>query len=258
MRFRLLLRIEPQVMGREIPINYQYPLHSAIYKILSKSDSEFASWLHDNGYHSDSKRFKLFTFSFLNIPLYKLRKERERLLIKSDIVTFDIGFLSEKCTQQFIQGLFLDRTLIIADNISGAQFKVAEIQMLKPLAYNPDIVFETLSPICISRKNEKSKMDYLSPEDERYEQGILIGLLTRYKAFYGEDFKGEAYCKLHLLNTPKSYLIRIKSGTTAQTHVRGFQYHFRIELPQALMHIAYESGLGEKGSMGFGMIGVIG
>jgi CRISPR-associated endoribonuclease Cas6 len=36
--------------------------------------------------------------------------------------------------------------------------------------------------------------------------------------------------------------------------VRGYRYQFRIDLPAKLMHIAYESGLGEKGSMGFGMI----
>ena len=31
MRFKLTLQIQPEVMGRELPINYQYPLQAAIY-----------------------------------------------------------------------------------------------------------------------------------------------------------------------------------------------------------------------------------
>ncbi|MBR4897559.1 MAG: hypothetical protein IKZ48_02055 [Prevotella sp.] len=53
---------------------------------------------------------------------------------------------------------------------------------------------------------------------------------------------------------PKSALVRIKAGTPNETRVRGYRLHFKIDLPEELMQIAYESGLGEKGSMGFGMI----
>lgn len=45
-----------------IPINYQYPLSAAIYKILQKGDSEYAQFLHEEGY---GKGYKFFTFSDL-------------------------------------------------------------------------------------------------------------------------------------------------------------------------------------------------
>ncbi len=254
MRFKITLQLQPEVMGREIPINYQYPLQSAIYRTLACSDSEFSSWLHENGYQQDGKRFKLFTFSNLIVPNYGIDKQRERLIIKSDTVTFYISLLPERSTQKFIQGLFQQQTIQVADYLSGVQFVVREIQVMPPLEYHPDMKFRTLSPVCVSLRNERGHMDYLSPSDPRYEQGILTGLLARYNAIYGHPFSGTPHCHLRLLSDPKSTLVRIKAGTPNETRVRGYRFHFKIDLPEELMRIAYEGGLGEKGSMGFGMI----
>ena len=258
MRFKITLQLQPEVMGREIPINYQYPLQSAIYKTFACSDSEFSAWLHENGYQQEGKRFKLFTFSNLIVPNYGIDKQRERLIIKSDIVTFYISLLPERSTQKFIQGLFQQQIIQVSDYLSGAQFVVREIQVMSPLEYHPDMIFKTLSPICISLRNERGHMDYLVPTDLRYEQGILAGLLARYNAIYGHPFSGTPHCHLRLLSDPKSTLVRIKAGTPNETRVRGYRFHFKIDLPEELMRIAYESGLGEKGSMGFGMIGIQG
>ena len=255
MRFRLTLQIQPEVMGRGIPINYQYPLQAAIYHTLSQSDVEFCTWLHENGYQREGKRFKLFTFSNLIIPRFEIDKQRERLIVKSDIVTLYISFLPERSTRNFIQGLFLQQTIQVADYLSGAQFVVREVQVMPLLEYDPNMKFKTLSPVCISMKNDHGKMDYLAPTDPRYEIGILTGLLARYDAIHGQPFSGRPYCHLQLLNEPHSALIRIKAGTPNETRVRGYRYQFKIDLPEELMQIAYESGIGEKGSMGFGMIG---
>ena len=241
-------------MGRELPINYQYPLQAAIYHTLEKSDLDFSTWLHENGYQQNGKRFKLFTFSNLIVPQYGIDKQRERLVVKSDYVTLYISFLPKKSTQQFIQGLFQQQTIQIADYISGVQFIVREIQVLPPFEYHPDMAFKTLSPICISLRNERGLMDYLSPKDPRYELGILTGLLDRYNAIYNQPFSGNPYCHLKLLSEPKSALVRIKAGTASETRVRGYRFQFKIDIPEELMQIAFESGLGEKGSMGFGMI----
>lgn len=255
MRFKITLQIQPEVMGIELPINYQYPLQAAIYHTLAKSDVEFSTWLHENGYQLNGKRFKLFTFSNLIVPQYGIDKQQERLIIKSDYVTLYISFFPERSTQQFIQGIFQLQTIQIADNISGVQFLVREIQLMPSLDYHPDMTFRTLSPVCISLRNGNNQMDYLAPDDPHYELGILTGLLARYAAIHGQPFSGEPFCHLQLLSQPKSALIRIKAGTPNETRVRGFRYKFKIQLPEALMQIAYKSGLGEKGSMGFGMIG---
>lgn len=254
MRFKIRLKLQPEVMGRELPINYQYPLQGVIYHLMEKADAQFSAWLHENGFKLNGKRFKLFTYSNLIVPKFGIDKERERLIIYSDEVILYVSFLPEQSTQKFVQGLFQQQSFQVADRVSGVQFLVKEIQVMTPLTYSSNMVFNTLSPICISLRNERGHMDYLSPEDPRYELGILSGLLDRYNTIYGYPFSGGAHCQIQLLSKPKSSLVSIKSGTPQATKVRGYRYQFKINLPEELMQIAYESGLGEKGSMGFGMI----
>lgn len=256
MRFRLRLELQPQVKGREIPINYQYELSAAIYRILSKANQEYAAWLHNNGFWVDKKRFKLFTFSRLIVPYYGIDKERQRLIINSDTLEWHIGFLPEKSTRQFIQGVFSDQCFQIADRVSGVAFAIREVQVMPPLEYAPVMEFQTLSPLCVSQRNEFGKPDYLSPDAPNYAEGLLAGLLARYKALYGHDYEGDPTIDFRLLGNAKPVLVKIKSGTPAQTFVKGYQCRFRLALAEELMRLAYEGGLGEKGSLGFGMINI--
>ena len=255
MRFKLKLELLPNVMGREIPINYQYELSAAIYRILAKADQTYAAWLHDNGFAVDGKCFKLFTFSWLFAP-HRIDRERQRLVINSDTVEWHIGFLPERSTQQFIQGVFCDQGFQIADRISGAAFAIREVQVMRPLAYAPVMEFQTQSPICVSHRNEHGKTDYLSPDAPNYAEGLLTGLLARYKALYGCDYDGDVSIDFQLIGKAKPVLVKIKAGTPAQTFVKGYQCKFRLALPGELMRIAYEGGLGEKCSLGFGMINI--
>lgn len=254
MRFKLTLQLQHSVMEREIPINYHYELSAAIYKIMARADAEYAEWLHDNGFSSDNKRFKLFTFSSLLVPRYGIDKERKRLIIKSNTVSLYISFLPENSTWQFIQGVFSDQSIQIADNVSGVAFAIREVQVMPPLVYADEIEFTTLSPICVSQRNERGKADYLAPDAPNYAHALLVGLLARYKALYGKEYEGDTTIDFQLLGNAKPILVKIKADTPQQTFVKGYRCRFKLGLAEELMRIAYEGGLGEKGSLGFGMI----
>ncbi len=75
-----------------IPMKYQYPLSAAIYKIIAKGDSEYASFLHEAGYRIG---FKLFSFSQINCP-FNIQGDRMQLL--STELTFQVAcvFAQEK------------------------------------------------------------------------------------------------------------------------------------------------------------------
>ncbi|MFQ6116059.1 MAG: CRISPR-associated endoribonuclease Cas6, partial [bacterium] len=63
---RIKLSLRPKGKTTQIPINYQYPLSAAIYKILQQASPAYAEFLHDKGYPAPSGRLmKLFTFSRL-------------------------------------------------------------------------------------------------------------------------------------------------------------------------------------------------
>ena len=64
MRFKLILEVNRKAFGNILPINYQYEQSAAIYKILSRADKDYSTWLHNNGYRMrNGKAFKFFSYS---------------------------------------------------------------------------------------------------------------------------------------------------------------------------------------------------
>ena len=56
MRFKITL-IPDSTKENLLPINYQYPLASWVYKTIATGDRSYAEWLHANGFADGSKRF---------------------------------------------------------------------------------------------------------------------------------------------------------------------------------------------------------
>ncbi|KAA6331405.1 hypothetical protein EZS27_019988 [termite gut metagenome] len=257
MRFKLTLKVEKAYFGNAIPINYQYELSAVIYKILAKSNEQYATWLHDNGFELGHKRFKLFTFSRLLVPQYEIDKENERLIIRSERVEWYISFLPEKSTERFIQGIFMSQDFEIGDKKSCTRFAVLNVEAMPALEYRKEgITFETMSPICISTKDDNWATKYLSPIDLKSKENIILGLTNKYEAFYGKKYAGRLDYDFQVLNTPKPVLVKIKAGMAEETKLKGYMCRFKTNLQEELMKLMYEGGIGEKGSLGFGMVRV--
>lgn len=265
MRFKITLRVNRKMFGNKIPINYQYEMSAAIYKILSSADTEFATWLHENGFQMDNgKQFKLFTFSRLQIPRngFTIIKQSNQLELKSQTVDFQISFMPETSTQTFIGGVFENRTFEIGRSGALVQFEVESIELLPPPEFKETMIYNTLSPISVSCRDEQERDCYpQTPQEfkdaEWIRKRLLNNLIDKYLAFYGREYSGEKFLKYMTLSEPKSSLISIKAGTREETRVRGFSCQLAINTPPELQRIAYESGLGELNSQGFGCLEVM-
>ncbi|WP_434501944.1 CRISPR-associated endoribonuclease Cas6 [Prevotella sp.] len=258
MRFKLTLKINREKYGDTLPLSYQYEASSAIYRILSNADKEYSTWLHENGFNLDfKKKFKLFTFSRI-VGEYKILKDMGRIRYFGETVEWYVSFLPERSTQKFIEGLFLHQTFEIGDKKSVVQFHITCVEAMPEPVYSEEMEFETQSPMCIKLRTEDGYIDYLSPKDVRAPYLIFNGLFDKYKAFYGKSLEYPLEdCKLETLSEPKSALIMIKAGTTAQTKIRGFQCRFKVKAPVEIMKIIYSSGIGVQTSVGFGCVEVI-
>lgn len=53
-----------------------------------------------------------------------------------------------------------------------------------------EMAFQALSPICV-KLHEDNKTQYLSPDNPKYAQGILKGLLARFESIHGQPFDME-------------------------------------------------------------------
>jgi CRISPR-associated endoribonuclease Cas6 len=253
MRFRLLLETNRRAFGNILPIDYQYAQSAAIYKILSCANKDYATWLHNNGFRTDSgQHFKLFTYSPFFISGFK--QIGDRLAVLSDTVEWQLSFLPEKSTETFIQGIFSNQTFEIGDATSVVQFHVRNVEVLPSPEYQETMEFQAMSPIFIKLIKEDGRQEYLSPEDSRAGRLIFGGLKNRYKAFTGTAYTGSENFAFEVLSKPKSKLITIKKGTPEESKLRAYRCNFRMTAPQDLMRIAYESGVGSENSQGFGCV----
>jgi CRISPR-associated endoribonuclease Cas6 len=257
MRFRLTLQIDRRAFGNTLPLNYQYELSAFIYKAIARADQDYAFWLHENGFQLNGRPFKLVTFSNLLIPQYRIDKEAGRIRIESDRIEWLVSFLPEALTEKFVFGLFSEQVLQIGDSRSVVQFRIERIEALPSPVFEPEMTFVTLSPVCIPlRREEQRHPEYISPDRPEAPEIVLNNLLNKYLTFYGKPFEGPIDFAFQVTNQPKAKLITIKTGTSEMTHVRGYNFEFRMRAPKELMKMMWDSGLGEKGSTGFGMVTV--
>jgi len=253
MRFKLFLNIDKHPFGNRLPFNYQYELSAVIYKILGHADREFSQWLHDNGFAADKKVFKLFAFSRLQIP--KFRIEGNFLEILSDSATWYLSFLPERSTQEFIQGIFNEQQFELGNRQARIRCRVQSIELMPSPAFSEPMSFRTLSPMCLTLKRENGTDEYVAPTHPMARELIMQNLLDKYKAFTGNDFpeKNVAF-DFEVAGKPRSSLITIKADTPQESKIRAFGCNFQLAAPAELLKIAYDGGIGSKNSLGFGMI----
>lgn len=244
----------------EIPINYQYPLSGAIYRIIEKGDAEYSKFLHETGY---GKGYKFFTFSDLKCP-FIIEKDRLRLL-KNEL-EFIISFHLPQASQHFIQGLFQSQEIVIADQKSKAVFEVKSVETLPdPFREyhdleNVSVTLKPLSMIVAGVKNEKGNYDYLAPDHFRFKESLLFNWRKKIEANYGAETAEAAFVSLqihHYRNPSKSRLIKIKSGTPSETKIRGFN-NFLLEAraEKRFLQVLVNCGAGLETAMGCGCVNV--
>lgn len=256
MRFKLTLEVDKRAFGDLLPINYQYEQSAVIYRMLSRADEAYASWLHENGFQlPNGKTFKLFSYSRFRIEKYRILRAAERLQILSDTVEWQLSFLPEKSTQKFVEGIFQSQIFEIGDRKSTVRFIVRKVEMLPEPEFSGRMVFSTLSPVCLKFRREDHRTDYLSPNDVRAPFLLFKGVMDRYRLFHGKECPFSlSDCSLNVLDEPKSVLVKLKGGKREETYVRGFMCRMEITAPVELMKILYESAAGSLSSMGFGLL----
>lgn len=269
---RISLQLLPGSNGAVVPLNYQYPLSAAIYKILKKASPAYAEFLHDKGYQAASGRLmKLFTFSKLWIP--QVRRVTNGLKGGNGFWRLQIGSpMLDEFVQNFVLGLFDTAEIAIGSKGTHAEFQVQQVETLPVPEFTNKMRFKCLSPIVASTTREQNgrlKIYYYRPDDEALSEALHKNLLEKYDIIKGSqkatffekiafsDFSELKFC-LEPQDKPKSKLITIKEGTPEETRIKCFESYFTLEGSPELMQTAWECGLGEHNSQGFGMVDVIG
>ncbi|MFC4872201.1 CRISPR-associated endoribonuclease Cas6 [Negadavirga shengliensis] len=258
MRFRI--HLTRQGKGSFLPINYQYELSSAIYKIIDRADSAFSGFLHREGYLAFGKRFRLFTFSRIGFNGYRVVRDAGRIEHFGGGASFEIGFLMDRAAEEFVRGIFIDQQLELGDRISRVSYRVSHIEATAPPLFRETMRYRCLSPVFVRRKRPDGGEDYLHPGDEAYAELVFRNLVSKAGALagMGEDGLTMDTDAFQMVPRGKIYKngVRIKQHTPGESQLVGYLYEFELTAPVELHEIGYHAGFGHLNSQGFGCVGV--
>jgi CRISPR-associated endoribonuclease Cas6 len=266
MRFRIKFSLKGN--WQTLPLNYRYPVSSWIYKVLASADKEFTNILHNHGYKlNDGKTFKLFTFSNLQFPrnTWKLIPKSDRISVWSRNAYLQVSFLLPEQYEKFVSGLFCDQKVRIADEISGIDAEISQIEAMKTvLPETKTQIIRSLTPIVLGiTEKDKKHEQYASPLLAEYKELFINNLLQKHEVSGKTleekkdiDFKVK---ELHRNKSgkPKTELQTIKAHTQQQTKIKGWYYDFELTAPDELIKTGLSAGFGSMNSLGFGFCEII-
>lgn len=252
MRIAVECQVDRQV---QLPVNHQYHLTALTYRLLASADEKYAGFLHNNGYAmsggaDDRKRFKLFTFSWLRGPSYRVDGDslymgpgRIEWQVSSPVTEFLEGFAEGLLTQGFIQ---IDRSVL----------PISQVTVLAEPQLGPVQAYRCLSPIAVAVADERdgrSGTHYLRHDDPRMSECVRRNLVNKHVALTGSAPADEGleivFDPVYAARRNPSKLIHYKD-----IEVRAVLCPFTLACSQELQYVAYACGVGQGNSAGFGMI----
>lgn len=224
----------------KIPFNYNHILSSIIYNKIA--DLDLAYRLHS------SNSFKFFTFSQLTV---KNKEIIENYIIAKDgIISFYLSSPSDELIRNFTYGFIEDEVKFLNEELN-----VIKIEVLRMPDFSEITHFRTISPIIIRSKKEvdgEIKIWDLPPSDKFF-RGIEANLIKKYCIFNkidSTDKKIKAYSEMAHVKRKR---ISINKGSQTTYH-RAYMMDLILEGDVELIKFAYDVGIGEKSSVGFGMV----
>lgn len=235
------LRVDPS--SPPIPIHYNYLIQSAIYSVLPE---DMASSLHDGGFRSGKRTFKMFAFSRL-LGRFNLDRnagtiafpEGATLVITSPDEKFFLSLINSLLTKNSIR---LGQTLLYVEEIRFDEQKT-EGDVLTVKTLSPVVVYSTLF-----RPEGGKYTCYYQPGEREFDRLITANLVKKYEAFYGQQApEGEIHARP--LSRPRLHVTSYKD-----TVVKGYTCRLKLHGPRDLLQMALDAGLGSKGSQGYGCV----
>lgn len=252
MRIKLTLQCEP---GTKLPMDTHYPLSSAIYHLLAKSDPEYATFLHNEGYRGEKRRYKPFTFSWLYArKRYPDRTDSTCQIIYSKTMEWYLTSPLDEFIQNIVTGFFEAGGV----RIYNRMFPIKTIETLAEPQFSNAMIFTCFSPFVVSTKDDRDRIVYFKEDGPDLDQALTNNIKSKYELLYDTWPEGALRLEIPMpVKKKRKYLtktITIRPGQHDETTLVGIMTPFRLTGPTDLIRLAYTAGLGEHTAQGCGMM----
>ena len=232
-----------------MPIQYNHLLQGFVYNNIS--DHDYRSFLNEEGYILNNRRFKLFTFSRLE---GQFKVERERKLIQ---FYPPFRLVISSAIEQFITDLA--QTLISAEFLSLGKnvVEVSSITVVKDPQFTDRLQVKMISPmVAYSTENRDGRnfYRYYSPWEPRFSELVRENLKRKYLLIHGRQPEPEHFMIYPNGNREQDFYRIIKFKGNPIKAWAGI--YWLVGNPE-LIKVAYDTGLGSKNSQGLGCFEVV-
>jgi CRISPR-associated endoribonuclease Cas6 len=256
MRLRIQLYLDREAI---LPIDHQYELMSLVYRLLEVSDTDYARFLHEEGYGregTNTKRMKLFVFSKLRVPKNRRRVEGSNLRLYPGRIEWLLSSPREDFLRHSATGLLSAGSRLLVGQVG---LTITGVEALPTPEFSETVRFRCLTSIVASQTLSDGRTYYLRPKDEAaFSEAVRRNLLHKYLLLSGGAAPEEDRLRLTF---DADYLSNPKHRGTQKVCIKGIEVvgafaPFTLTGSIELMRVAWECGLGEKNSAGFGMVEV--
>ncbi len=264
---RLRLTLKPGRSDIIIPVNYNQFLNTTIYSLMGQiiPSPDIVQKDIEPERETEIKRWQSFCFSQLRIPLFNLDRRYNTIAILSQALTWYISFPVDDSNFETVREMLEKKTFSIGQPQN--EFLIEQIELMQVPEFGDLMDFSALGPITISQSDVQQRGRYpyyLRANDDRLAGTLKMNLLQRYRSLYGsipKDTNFEVTVDMYYIANrggvaKVTKLIFLKENQPDEMRVYGFLCPVTIEGNPELIKFAYETGLGEKGQFGFGMLDV--
>lgn len=239
MQLRVLHKLNTPLV---LPISYHHILQSIIYRTL-ESTPEYSDFLHNRGYASENRSFKLFTFGAIK---GKYRIDREKIFFE-DEVSYEIRSIEPKMLILLKQQFETQGITYLSQHYDNVVAVLGDKN-----CDSSEIRIKMLSPICIYSTSEDGKTKFYSPEDLEFAQKVNENFRNKYRAYTGIEADADVEIQLERLHPKDKYVTKYKGF-----YIIAWKGHYILKGKSKYLDFLYQTGLGGKNSQGFGMFQII-
>ena len=241
---RVSIEFESESGSLFLPIHYNHIVQGFIYDNISP---ELAKFLHEQGYTHIKRSFKLFTFS----RLYGRFKIEGKYIVLNSPIKLQISSSNSHFLQEFAESLLRKGEV----SFLNQPLRVNSIEVYPNPRFSRDVTIRTLSPVTVystlKTPDNRKKTYYYSPYEKEFSLLIERNLQKKFELIHHKAPDG-----YNLTIEPERRRLSEKVIKYKGTVVKGWMGRFRLEGSPELMLVAYDTGLGSKNSLGFGMFEV--
>ena len=219
---------------------------SMLYSLLP---DEIAGKIHDEGFDSDGRKMKLFSFGW---PVAESRPQFGKGTIIFPLpIKLTLSTPLSELAAGFSSGALIKNDIRIGNN----HLICTKIEKQEQKVNSDSILIQTLSPItCYESidKDGKNFTRYFSPYDDEFQTGIYFNLTRKFKLLYPDrEIKNENF-KIIPKGQIKERVSMFEKGGAFP--IKGWWGKFLLKGDKDILQTAVDCGLGSKNSSGWGCV----